>query len=191
MRVRVLGRLMLATAVLVSVGGMAQSAGASGGGFKCTGTGGGAGVKASPGLLLSTGKPQTITWGTHMGCTGGFVTGGSLTGSMQTPQAVRCSGIIGLTDRGTAKLVWDAADQNGKTTLKLNMKITSSSGQTTTGTLSGVVTTSGSNFASGKAVAGTFTLHKGLSSINAANPGNCSGTVPLTDFPIDAISLHT
>ena len=188
MRVRVLGRLALATAMLVSVGGLAQQAGASGGGFSCSGAGGT--MTASPGLLLSSGKPQTLSWVQNgMACTGGFVTGGNLTASMQTPQSVRCSGIIGLNDKGTGRIVWKASDQNGKTTLKLNMKITSTSGQTTSGTLAGVVTTAGSNFASGKAVSGAFVLHKGLRAINSG--GNCTGTTPLTNFPIDSISLHT
>lgn len=188
MRVRVVGPLILAAAMLVSVGGLAQSAGASGGGFNCSGTSGT--MTATPGLLLFTGKPQTLTWsGASVTCSGGFVAAGNLTASMQTPQSVRCSGIIGLTDRGTGKVVWTSPSSMGKTTLKLNMTITSTSAHQTFGTLSGLVTTSGSNFAAGKTVSGTFTLNKGLHSTQSN--GDCSTNSPLTTFPITAVSLHT
>jgi hypothetical protein len=77
----------------------------------------------------------------------------------------------------------------GKTTLKLNMTITGTTGHTTTGTLSGLVTTTGSNFAAGKSVSGAFTLGKGLKSTGSG--GDCTTNIPLTTFPITSISLHT
>jgi len=189
MSMRILGRLALAAALLVPVGVVtASTAGASGGGFHCSG--GGGTTTMSPGLLLFTGHPQTIT-STQNGlvCTGGFVDHGNLTASEQTPQSVRCSGIVGLVDRGTAKIVWTSPAGFGKTTLKLNMTITGTSGHTTSGTLSGVVTTTGSNFAAGKAVSGAFVLGKGLKSTNSG--GDCTVNIPLTTFPITSISLHT
>jgi hypothetical protein len=188
MRVRVMGPLVLAAAMLVSVGGLAQSAGAAGGGFNCNGAGGT--MTASPGLLLFTGHPQTLSWTQNgLNCTGGFVSHGNMTATMQTPKSVRCSGIVGIVDRGTAKITWTAPAGMGKTTLKLNMTITGTTGHTTTGTLSGLVTTTGSNFAAGKSVSGAFTLGKGLRSTGSG--GDCSTNIPLITFPITSISLHT
>jgi hypothetical protein len=186
---RVFGRLALAAALLVPVGVVtASSAGASGGGFACTGAGGT--TTATPGLVLFTGHPQTLASTQHaLNCTGGFVTHGNLTASVQTPQSVRCSGIVGLVDRGTAKITWTSPAGFGRSTLKLNMTITGSTGHTTSGTLSGAVTTTGSNFAAGKTVSGTFVLGKGLKSTNSG--GDCTVNIPLTTFPITSISLHT
>ena len=188
MRVRVMGPLLLAAAMLVSVGGLAQTAGAAGGGFNCSGSGGT--MTATPGLLLFTGAPQTLSWAQNgLTCTGGFVSHGNLTASMQTPKSVRCSGLVGIVDRGTARITWTAPAGMGKTTLKLNMTVTGSVGHSTTGTLSGLVTTTGSNFASGKTVSGAFTLGKGLRSTQSG--GDCSTNIKLTTFPITSISLHT
>src|SRR4051812_19973174 len=87
MRVRVMGPLLMAAAMLVSVGGFAQSAGAAGGGFNCSG--GGGTMTASPGLLLFSGKPQTLTWAQNgLSCTGGFVSNGNLKATMTTPKEV-------------------------------------------------------------------------------------------------------
>jgi hypothetical protein len=188
MRVRVMGPLLLAAAMLVSIGGFASSAGASGGGFNCSGSGGT--MTASPGLELFSGKPQGLAWTqSGLSCTGGFVSAGNLKAGMQTPKAVRCSGIVGIVDRGTSTITWTAPAGMGKTTLKLNMTITSSVGHVTSGTLSGIVTTAGSNFASGKSVSGAFTLGKGLRSTQGG--GDCTVNIPLTTFPITSFSLHT
>jgi hypothetical protein len=188
MRVRVVGPLLLAAAMLVSVGGLAQSAGAAGGGFSCTGSGGT--MTASPGLLLFSGSPQDLSWSQNgLSCTGGFVTAGNLTALMRTPKEVRCSGLPGIADKGTSTITWTAPAGMGKSTLKLNMKVTGSTGHVTTGTLTGVVTTTGSNFASGKAVSGSFTLGKGLKSTGSG--GDCTTNIPLKTFPITAFSLHT
>lgn len=187
MRVRVTGPL-LAAAMLVSIGGLAQSAGAAGGGFNCTG--GGGTMVATPGVVLSTGQPQTLDWTQNgMTCTGGFVSAGNLKASMRTPKEVRCSGLVGIVDKGTARITWTAPAGMGKTTMKLNMTITGTVGHTTSGTLSGLVTTEGSNFASGKSVAGSFTLGKGLRSTQSG--GDCSVNNRLKTFPITSISLHT
>ena len=111
---------------------------------------------------------------------------GNLTAKMQTPKAVHCSGIVGIVDAGTATIVWTNPANFGKTTMKLNMKITSTSGHVTSGTLSGVVTTAGSNFASGKAVTGAFTLGKGLHSTQSG--GDC--TVILSSRPSRSRQCH-
>jgi hypothetical protein len=183
-----MGPLLMAAAMLVSVGGFAQSAGAAGGGFNCTG--GGGTMTASPGLLLFSGKPQTLTWAQNgLSCTGGFVSNGNLKATMTTPKEVRCSGIIGIVDHGSSTITWTAPAGMGKTTLKLNMTITSTSNHSTQGTLSGLVTTTGSNFASGKTVSGSFTLGKGLHSTNGG--GDCTVNIPLTTFPITSMNLHT
>ena len=188
MRVRVMGPLLLAATMLVSVGGFAQSAGAAGGGFNCSGSGGT--MTASPGLKLFSGAPQGLAWTQGgLSCTGGFVSAGNLKAAMQTPKAVRCSGIVGIVDRGTSTITWTAPAGMGKTTMKLNMTITSSVGHVTSGTLSGLVTTTGSNFASGKTVSGAFTLGKGLRSTQGG--GDCTVNIPLTTFPITSMSLHT
>jgi hypothetical protein len=183
-----MGPLLLAAAMLVSVVGLAAPAGAGGGSFNCSGAGGQ--VTASPGLKLFDGQSNTLSWAqSGLSCTGGFTSAGNLTAKMQTPKAVRCSGIVGIVDAGTATIVWTNPANFGKTTMKLNMKITSTSGHVTSGTLSGVVTTAGSNFASGKAVTGAFTLGKGLHSTQSG--GDCTVTTQLTTFPITAMSLHT
>ena len=188
MRVRVMGPLLLSAALLVSVVGLAAPAGAGGGSFNCSGSGGT--MTASPGLKLFDGQSNTLSWTqSGLACTGGFTAAGNLTAKMQTPKAVQCSGIVGIVDAGTATIVWTNPANFGKTTMKLNMKITSTSGHVTSGTLSGVVTTAGSNFASGKAVTGAFTLGKGLHSTQSG--GDCTVTTQLKNFPITAISLHT
>lgn len=188
MRVRVMGPLVLAAAMLVSVGGLAQSAGAAGGGFSCSGAGGT--MTANPGLLLFAGAPQQLSWAQNgLTCTGGFVSGGNLTATMATPKSVRCSGIVGIVDNGSGQIVWTSPANFGRTTMKLNMKITSTTGHSTVGTLSGIVTTTGSNFASGRTVTGAFALGKGLHSTQSG--GDCSVTSKLITFPITSISLHT
>jgi hypothetical protein len=184
---RILGRLAMAAALLVPVGIVAAgSASASGGGFNCSGTSGTA--TATPGLLLSTGKPQqTAISSSGLTCTGGFVTGGRLKASIQTT-TTNCAGLVGKTSNGAGTLTWTDAGM-GKSTAKLNFKVTSSVGHVTSGTITGVITTSGSNLAAGKAVSGAFTLNKGLRS--TASGGDCTVTIPLTSFGITAISLHT
>ncbi len=185
---RILGRLAMAAALLIPAGVVVAqtTAHAAGGGFNCTGGGGTA--TFSPGLLLSTGRPQTVSvHQSGLTCTGGFVTGGSLSASMQTP-SVRCSGMVGSTASGSGTATWTDAGM-GKSTMKFNMKVTGSTGHTTTGTISGLVTTSGSNLASGKTISGTFTLGKGLKSTNSG--GDCTVTIPLSNFGLTAIAFHT
>src|SRR6476469_6058644 len=104
MRVRVMGPLLLSAALLVSVVGLAAPAGAGGGGFSCSGAGGT--MTASPGLKLFAGQSNALSWTQNgLSCTGGFVSAGNLTAHNQTPKAVRCSGIIGIVDAGTATIV--------------------------------------------------------------------------------------
>ena len=185
---RILGRLAMAAALLVPVGMVAAgSASASGGGFSCSGTTGSA--TATPGLLLSTGKPQQWAISANgLACTGGFVTSGRLKASLQTT-TTNCAGLVGKTSNGAGTLTWTAPAGMGSSTAKLNFKVTGSTGQETHGTITGVVTTSGSNLAAGKPIAGAFSLNKGLKSV--ASGGNCTVTIPLTSFGINSISLHT
>jgi hypothetical protein len=185
---RIFGRLAMAAALLVPVGIVAAgSAGASGGGFACSG--GGGTVTASPGFLLTTSKPQTVAVSqSALACTGGFVTSGNLSASGQTP-TVRCSGMVGASAKGAGTLTWTAPANMGKSTAKLNFTVTGTAGHTTSGTISGKVTTSGSNLASGKTITGAFVLNKGLRS--TASGGDCSVTSSLTSFGITSISLHT
>ena len=185
---RILGRLAMAAALLVPGSmALASHAGASGGGFSCSGTTGS--LTATPGFLLSNSGPQTLKVVSNgLTCTGGFVTGGNLVGSLQTAD-YRCGSIIGHNGNGTGTLTWTSPANMGKTTAKLNFKFTGTSGHTTTGTISGVVTTNGSNLAAGKAITGAFTLNKGLRS--TASGGDCTVTKRLKNFGVTAISLHT
>lgn len=185
---RILGRLAMAAALLVPVGIVAAGqAGAAGGGFNCHGAAGT--VSASPGLLLSSSRPQTLgVSSTGLSCSGGFVTGGNLSASLQTPN-VRCSGMVGKSGNGSGTLTWTAPANMGKSTAKLNFKVTGTVAHTTTGTITGTVTTSGSNLGSGKAISGSFTLNKGLKP--TAQGGDCSVTSPITSFGITAIALKT
>jgi hypothetical protein len=185
---RILGRLALAAALLVPVGVIAAgSASASGGGFNCSSTLGNA--TATSGLLLSSGRSQQWSLSSAgLTCTGGFVTGGRLKASMQTT-TTNCAGLVGKTSNGSGVLTWTAPAGMGQSSAKLNFKVTGSTGHETHGTITGVVTTSGSNLAAGKAVSGAFSLNKGLQSV--ASGGDCTVTVPLTSFGLNSISLHT
>lgn len=187
---RVLGRLAMATALLIPIGVLSATAASAGpGAFDCTGTTGT--VTASPGLLLASSAPQKMaTSSAAVTCTGGFVTGGTLSGTAQTP-TVRCTNLVGQKAAGTAKIVWNTSDHAGTTTLKLNLKFTASAGHSTDGKFVGLVTTSGGNLFAGRSITGTFTLGKGLSSINADDPGDCSATQRLKSFPITALEIKT
>jgi hypothetical protein len=180
---RVLGRLAFAAALLVPVGvAVSAPAGASVGTASCSGNAGTA--VASPGLLLTTYNPQSIALtATLSTCTGGFVTGGTLTAKFATPN-VRCGTLIGKSDPGTAKFTWNAGDHAGTTSAKFNLKVATSGNHQTHGTFNGVVTTTGSNLFAGKAISGTIDLTKALTSVNAG--GDCSVTHRLRTFPINS-----
>ena len=97
-------------------------------------------MTASPGLKLFAGQSNALSWTQNgLSCTGGFVSAGNLTAHNQTPKAVRCSGIIGIVDAGTATIVWTSPANMGKTTMKLNMKITSTSKPSATRDLADLV----------------------------------------------------
>ncbi|MCU1351553.1 MAG: hypothetical protein JWM05_762 [Acidimicrobiales bacterium] len=161
------------------------TAGAAGGGFNCTSSSGS--VSFNPGLLLKTAKPQKIGAASTVACTGGFVDGGSVTASVSSPN-VRCAGLVGKSSAGTGKAVWSTPGM-GKSTMKLVLKITSTGTHTASGVITGRVTTTGSNLGSGKAISGTFTIDKGLSS--TLNGGDCTVTIPLTSAGITALAFHT
>jgi hypothetical protein len=167
---KVLGRLLLATALLVPAGiAAAPSAQASGTGghFNCQGTGS---EKITPGLLLTTSFDQRFQGsGTGITCTGGVVTGGSMTFNL-TEENVRCPNLKGRPVHGTLRMIWNTADKAGQTLLKLAFTITATAGKTSNGTIAGTVASG--HVAVGRAVTGTFALNKGLNSI--PNGGNCA-----------------
>jgi len=185
---RVFKALGLAIALVAAMFAVSSTtAGAAGGGFSCSGAGGQ--VTSTPGLLLKVSLPQHIHASQgNLACTGGAVTGGRVSVDVSSPD-VRCAGMIGTTSRGTAKATWSTPSHMGISTFKLNLKVTATTGHTTTGTISGSVTQTGSALASGKAVVGSFTLNKGLNS--TANGGDCSINSPLTTFGITALAFHT
>ena len=190
---RVLKALGLAIALVAAMCVVSSApAGAAGGGFSCSGSGGT--ITSTPGLLLRSSAPQQIKGGQGgLTCSGGYVTAGKLKLAVSTPD-VRCSGLIynnttKVIAKGTASTTWSAPVNMGGSTMKFNMKVTSSTGHTTTGTISGVVTTTGSALASGKPIVGNFVLNKGLSS--TGNGGDCSVTSPLTTFNFTSLSFHT
>lgn len=190
---RVFKALGLAIAMIAAICVVsAAPATAAGGGFSCSGSGGT--LTATPGLLLRNSAPQSIKGGQGgLACTGGYVTAGKLKIAVTTPN-VRCSGLIyNLTTKaqakGTAYTTWSAPLNMGGSTFKFNMKFVSTVGHTTTGTISGVVTTTGSSLAAGKPIVGTFVLNKGLKSTGLG--GDCSITSPLTTFNFTSLAFHT
>ena len=185
---RILKALGLVIALVAAMFAVSTtSVSAAGGGFSCSGSGGTA--TFTPGLLLKTSLPQQAKASQGgLACTGGYVTAGKVVIKVATPD-VRCSGLVNAIDKGTATATWSAPLNMGTSTLKMNLKVTSSTGHSTTGTLTGLVTTTGSNLASGKAVAGTFTLNKGL--LSTGQGGDCSINSPLTSFGITALAFHT
>lgn len=185
---RILKALGLVTALIATMFAVSSTtASAGGGGFSCSGSGGQA--TFTPGLLLKSSLPQQVRASQGgLVCTGGYVTGGKVVIKVATPD-VRCSGLVNAIDKGTATATWSTPLNMGTSTMKMNLKVTSSVGHTTTGTLTGIVTTTGSNLAAGKAITGTFTLNKGL--LSTGQGGDCSINSPLTSFGITALAFRT
>jgi hypothetical protein len=183
-----LWRVMLVLALLVPAGVLAASPADAGlGAAFCSGSSGT--LTATPGLVLTAKKPQTYAMSSvPLTCTGGFVDAGTVTGSFRSSTEVRCGSVFGVKNAGTATFTWTAPGGMGKTTAKLNLKLTSTDATSTTGTFAGITTTTGSGLFKDDGISGSITLGKSL--LPAAQGGSCTVTIPITSFPITAITLN-
>jgi hypothetical protein len=151
----------------------------------CTGSAGSVG--ASPGLLYSTSKPQTITLASTMSsCTGPYVTAARISFSFRSSTAINCQNAINVTSGGSGTLFWPAPGGMGKSAATLRFVITSSSGHVTKVHFYGDVTSKANVFTSAH-VSGNITLNRGLQSV--ADGGDCSTTSPLASFGVTSITM--
>lgn len=185
---RILGRFALAAALLAPAGLITvQSASAAGGGFNCTGSSGS--VVLDRGLSLQTDRSSVMTvTAPGLTCTGGQVTAGALSATLKTP-AVSCAKWVGAKNVGTGTATWSAPVQMGKTTMALQFKVTATAGHVTSGTILGKVIGAQDQVGTGKGIAGTFSLNKGLKS--TASGGDCTLLGRLKTFGITAINIKT
>jgi hypothetical protein len=185
------GRLLMAAALIVPVGVVtAQSAGAVQGGqgkFTCTASTGT--FAARPGLLLGQKKDQRITEDATETCTGGFVTGGAahLNVNEERQNCASLSRGPAQGANGTIRVIWNKGDKAGQSVITINLKVTATSGHTTSGTLTGKVRMGA--LAVGKNVTGTFAINKGL--MSRANGGDCAALKRLTDGSLTDFSFAT
>ncbi len=186
------GRLLMAAALVVPVAGIvsAQSAGAVQGGqgsFNCSSTSGS--FAARPGLLLGQKTNQRLTADSTVTCTGGFVTGGAAHLNVNE-ERMSCPSLAkgpaqGL--NGNIRVIWNKADKAGQSLLTVNLKVTATSGHTTSGTITGTVRFGA--LAVGKAITGSFAINKGLNSV--PNGGNCAALKRLTSAGLTQFAFAT
>lgn len=198
---KVLGRLAMATALLVPVGiATIGNAGAAVSTASCTGAAGSA--TYTPGLLLTTRAGQAVkvteTGGT---CGGGTVTSVAITTVQASRNAkaalvsvpVSCNTLLAnlttgdLPFNGTIRAQWNAG--MGYNTAKISAVIVHSTGATTVFQFRGTTTDShNSPFGAGRPVHGRFVVGTGLHTV--ASGGNCTSKIPLTGGAITGGTLN-
>jgi len=180
---RTLGRLLMAAALIVPVGAVVatSSAGASTTNHaSCSGSGSivsqltNNGVGDNGGLLYSKKGAQQFK-GTGSGpCSGGIVTSNRVKMIVTTQTAVNCQTIGSTVLGGNGTLTWNTG--MGTSSFSIQWKWTSN----TTIHISGNVTAPADNTFIGNHISGNMTTTKSLAA--AASGGNCTATIPLTNF---------
>jgi len=176
---KALGRLLLATALIVPAGFMTvQSAGATpANSATCTSNTGT--LHFTPGVRAANQAGQSITnknsdgsVGRISGCTGIGIsgsTGGAFSFTVARG-AVTCNSIRGTTFKGAAKLVWDRPGSNAGVTTQLNINLTFDT--FTRAHFSGRVTTT---YLHGTALSGKITFPDKLKPVGVGG-GQCSNS---------------
>ena len=190
---KVLGRLVMAAALIVPVGVVAAtSAGAAPNPNHATcASVGTAGTLTSTtkngqkggGLLYVKKAPQQYTVASSGTCTGNVVTTYSLKAKVTTATAVNCQNINLTTLGGSGTFKWET--DMGSSTANIHVQWTGKTSLKFQGDV--VSTNSSTNVFKGQHIKGTITT---ATSLNAtANGGNCSSTVPLTVFHINTLGF--
>jgi hypothetical protein len=142
-------------------------------------------MTATPGLLLTDARPQTLALAaTLKSCTGPYVSSGRISFSMRTPSEARCQSLVNMQNGGNGKITWTAPLGMGTAGASLRIIITSTSGHVTQASFFGIVT-SRSNFLTGRHISGNVTLQRGLNPL--ASGGDCNLETPIANFPVSAL----
>jgi hypothetical protein len=191
---RTLGRLAMAAALIVPVGAVvATSAGAANTNTAaCTATGNmnsvltNNGVGDHGGLLLARKGSQQfkVTAATNSDC-GTVVDSGTLSAVMTTATAINCQTASTTTLGGSGTFTWTAPPGMGKSVANIQWRWTGPQTMHYSGSVS--ATGSSNNVFGGQHVSGN--LHTVQSLLAVAAGGNCTATIPLTHFTIDAMNI--
>lgn len=190
---RILSRLALATTLLVPAAvvaaGPAQAVPPAAVCHRTTPNGS---LAATPGFKLLVPQKQAYVLGSAgLTCTGGTVLGANISLNTGEPIAVNCSSVIGqISNSGSSHgvMTWTAPAHSGSSNFHAYIKVTATSGHTTTAVFRGVINTSPANtLFAGHVVTGSMHLGKGLKPV--ASGGDCSRTADLKAFPVTSISF--
>ena len=144
-------------------------------------------LTATPGLVLATAKPQTLTLNVPLGsCSGTWVAAGRIQTSVRSSTPINCRTSLNVTNGGPVNFTWTVPGGMGKSAGSIRLVITSTTGHQTHVHFYGEVN-SKANIFTGRHITGNMTLDHGLAPV--AGGGDCTVTNPITAFGVTAFSL--
>jgi len=144
-------------------------------------------VTMSPGIAMTSGKPQTIALDALVTtCSGGYVTAGRVRTSFRSSTAMTCRNATAMTSGGSGRMNWRAPRGMGSSDVTMRFVFVSSSGHSTKVHFYGTVT-SKANLFTARHISGNLWVNRGLNSIDSG--GDCRNVQRMTNFTVTSIKF--